>query len=187
LVRNQQRKGYKKMGQMITPKFLTPAMAQVAVEAALAALYNGPLRDVLQPHREQLHIVVLVPGIVDNGHDNSEWPVNYQQPVALYQHTLGNPEEFPYPFVDIVKCKSVQLWYDRNDDRTDIIPHLLFEGDTPFWGGVKRRGIVVACSGVKPWIDKMISGMVADMLVAMAHSAWENSPDKADDKLCFLS
>ncbi len=170
-----------------TPKFLTAEMAKIAVEAALDCLYNGKLKEVLKPHREQLHIVVLVPGMKDDRPDYPAWP-NYQlQAVALYEHTLGSPTEFPYPFVDIARCKALQLWHDRNDDRTEIVPHLLFPGDAPFWGGVKRRGIVVTCSGVKPWLDKMLSGMVADILVASAHAAWEASPDKADDELCFLT
>ncbi len=175
------------MSGITTPKFLTADLAKIAVEATLNCLYKGQLKDALQPHREQLHVVILVPGMKDDRPDYPEWP-NYQlQAVALYEHTLGEPKDFPYPFADIARCKALQLWHDRNDDRTEIIPHLLFAGDAPFWGGVKRRGIVVACSGVKPWIDKMISGMVADMLVALAHRAWEISADKADDELCFLT
>ncbi|HVN26242.1 MAG TPA: hypothetical protein VMT99_01130 [Candidatus Paceibacterota bacterium] len=175
------------MPRMITPKFLTAEMAKTAIEATLNCLYEGKLKDALQPHRKQLYVVVLVPGMMDDRPDYPAWPNYDLRPVALYEYTLGDPEEFPYPFNDIAKCKALQLWHDRNDDRTEIIPHLLFPGDTPFWGGVKRRGIVVSCSGVKPWLDKMISGMVADMLVAMAHAAWEKSADKADDELCFLT
>ncbi|PIQ68706.1 MAG: hypothetical protein COV91_02745 [Candidatus Taylorbacteria bacterium CG11_big_fil_rev_8_21_14_0_20_46_11] len=74
--------------------------------------------------------------------------------------------------------KAIQLWHDRNDDRTNIMPHLLFSGDTVYWGGVKRHGIVVACSGVQPWFDKMFSGMIADMLVGIAYNAWMLSEDK---------
>ena len=55
------------------------------------------------------------------------------------------------------------------------MPHLLFTGETPYWGGVKRRGIVVTCSGVQPWFDKMVSGMIADAMVALAYDAWMNS------------
>jgi hypothetical protein len=172
---------------LITPKFATPALAKIAVETTLDALYNGPLREALKPHREQLHIVILVPGMKDDRPDYPEWPNYEMQPVPLYEQTMGDPKDFPYPFVDIARCKALQLWHDRNDDRTDIIPHLLFPGDAPFWGGVKRRGFVVTCSGVKPWIDKLISGMVADIFVALVHNAWETSSEKADDELCFLS
>ncbi|OHA84601.1 MAG: hypothetical protein A2408_03040 [Candidatus Yonathbacteria bacterium RIFOXYC1_FULL_52_10] len=170
-----------------TPKFLTKEIAHRATLTALDVIYASPLRLELQPTRGQLHVVVLVPGMKDDRPDYSEWP-NYQiQPVALYEHTLGNAKDFPYPFIEISRCKAIQLWHDRNDDRTDIVPHLLFPGDAPFWGGVKRRGIVVACSGIQPWLDKLVSGMVADLIVALTHNSWMGSDDRADDERCFLS
>jgi hypothetical protein len=78
----------------------------------------------------------------------------------------------------IAKCKALQLWQGRNDDRTDIAPHLMFAGDAPYYGGVKRHGIVVTCSGVQPWFDKMISAMICEMLVGLAYNAWMVSDDK---------
>ena len=66
------------------------------------------------------------------------------------------------------------------------MPHLLFLGDTPYWGGVKREGIVVACSGVQPHFDRMIAGMVADGLIAMAYELWMTSEDKQEGA-SFLS
>lgn len=174
----------------LTPKFLTTSLAQIAVKSTLECLYaNGHLNAALKPHRGELHIVILVPGMTDGRPKfrGRKWSGHQLAAVSLYEHTLGDPKIFPYPFIEIARSKAVQLWHGRNDDRTEIIPHLLFEGDAPFWGGVKRHGIVVACSGLKPWVDKLVSGMVADMLIAMAHAAWEASPDKADKELCFLT
>ncbi|OHA81936.1 MAG: hypothetical protein A2675_02090 [Candidatus Yonathbacteria bacterium RIFCSPHIGHO2_01_FULL_51_10] len=169
------------------PKFLTGEIAKAAILTALDAIYGNRLGSILKPKREQLHVGVLVPGMKDDRPDYPDWP-NYQiKPVVLYEYTLGDPDNFPHPFVDIARCKGLQLWHDRNDDRTEIIPHLLFPGDTPFWGGVKRHGIVVYCSGIQPWLDKLVSGMVADLLVALAYDAWMKSADKADNKLCFLT
>ena len=173
--------------ELCTPKFLTQRLASLAVEGARHTVYEGPLRFILEAKRQQFHTVILVPGIKDDRPDYPDWP-NYQlQPVVLYEYTFGDVSKFPHPFIDIARCKALQLWHDRNDDRTEIIPHLLFPGDTPFWGGVKRHGIVVACSGIQPWLDKLISGMVTDLLVALAYDAWMNSLDKADDDLCFLT
>ncbi len=167
---------------LLTPKYLTAETARIAVAATLESIFSGYLKGALTPHREHLHVVVLVPGMTDHvAEDYPNWPDYPLKPVLLYEESRGKPEEFEYPFDNIARCKALQLWTDRNDDRTDCIPHLLFKGDTPYWGGVKRRGIVVTCSGLKPWIDKLISGMVADMLVAMAHAAWENSKDKTDE------
>lgn len=172
---------------LLTPKFLTADMAEVAAYTAIETILDQPLVDqtgftqtrlnrYLQPKRKQCHIVVLVPGMVDDFTESyPNWPV---QPVLLYEvSNLDGAEKFEAPFDDIARSKALQLWTDRNDDRTDCIPHLLFPGDTPYWGGVKRRGIVVTCSGVEPYNDKLISGMVADLLVAMSHAAWKASPE----------
>ena len=77
-----------------------------------------------------------------------------------------------------MRCKAVQLWTGCNDGRAGVVPHLLFPGYTPYWGGVKRDGIVVACSGVQPWFDRMISGIVADTIIALAHDAYENDEER---------
>lgn len=164
---------------LITPKYLTKEDAQRAVEVALNAVMGGssPLRPLLS--RTQCHIVILVPGMKDDREaDYPDWPNYPLQAVSLYEQSVGDPKEWAHPYDNIAKCKALQLWTDRNDDRTMPIPHLLFSGDTPYWGGVKRRGIVVTCSGVQPWFDKMISGIVADIIVGLAHNAYENDEER---------
>jgi len=173
--------------KLVTPKFLTEAMARTAVKAAFNTVFGMgslfSLEPVLKPKRRECHVVILVPGMTDHyEEDYPNWPDYPLKPVLLYEESRGDPKKFEHPFDNIARCKALQLWTDRNDDRTDSIPHLLFKGDTPYWGGVKRRGIVVTCSGVQPWIDKLISGMVADMLVAMAHAAWMESEDRAKEE-----
>ncbi len=173
--------------KLCTPKFLTPEIAELSILSAIDSVFNGHATHALQPKHRQLHVVVLAPGMEDDRPDYHKWP-NYQiQPVVLCEYTLGNVADFPYPFDDIARCKALQLWHGRNDDRTEIIPHLLFPGDTPFWGGIKRQGIVVACSGIQPWQDKLISGVSADFMIALAHNAWMESADKSDNELCFLT
>jgi hypothetical protein len=173
---------------LLTPKFMTAEIAEHAVTTALDALFSPLMRGAFFPLKEHLHVVVLVPGRTDHVAENyPDWPDYPLKPVLLYEESRGNKSEFAYPFDEIARCKALQLWTDCNDDRTDIMPHLLFKGDTPFWGGVKRRGIVVACSGLDPWVDKLISGMVADLIVAMAHHHWIWSLDKRNDELCFLT
>ena len=166
---------------VLTPKFLTKEMAERAIDFAVTSVMESPaLRGFLQPKRHQLHVVVLVPGMTNHVvEDYPDWPDYPLKPVLLHEKSFGNKAEFGKPYDEIARCKALQLWTDRNDDRTDCVPHLLFKGDTPFWGGVKRRGLVVTCSGVQPWIDKLISGIVADTLVAMAHQAWTDSADRA--------
>ncbi|MFA7208753.1 MAG: hypothetical protein WC120_00560 [Parcubacteria group bacterium] len=135
----------------------------------------------LRPYlkRAQCHIIVLVPAMEDARSENyPDWPNYPTRAYPLYQKSVGEKKDWPHPFDEIAMCKALQLWTDRNDDRTMPIPHLLFPGDTPYWGGVKRRGIVVTCSGVQPWFDKMISGVIADVIVGLAHNAYENDEER---------
>ncbi|MDB5194093.1 MAG: hypothetical protein JWN50_107 [Parcubacteria group bacterium] len=155
--------------EIATPKFLSPGTAREIVSLVLGMCFDT----IMEPQfkRKQCHITILVPDRDGNPH-------------MLCEYSL-NEELWEWSYRLIARSKAKQLWEDRNDGGTDIVPHLLFNGDTPYWGGVKRQGIVVACSGVQPWFDKMISGIIADMLIAMAYEAWDKSKDKKDD-VCFI-
>lgn len=169
---------------ILTPKFLTKELVELAVNSVLqATLLNPAMADVVK--RQAGHLVVLVPSMEDDRATGyPQWP-NYDiKPFPLYQRSIGKGWEHEYD--DIARCKALQLWHGRNDDRTDAMYHLLFSGDTPYWGGVKRFGLVVAFSGVQSYFDKMISGMVIEMIVALAYHAWMNSSDKAEG-VSFLS
>lgn len=166
------------MGNTLIPKFLTYDVVRESVRVIVESLEQA------MPELEidgGLCIVVLGPSM----DESAEWPNQEIRP-----HVLGvwhkSKETWIYPLEEIAQCKALQLWHGRNDGRTDIMPHLLFPGDTPFWGGVKRDGIVVSCSGLKPCYDRMIAGMVADMCIARAYAAWEQSDDKKQDS-AFLA
>ncbi len=161
--------------ERLTPKFLTREVANLAVNAVLRMVMEPPGAVIFNPKRRQCYIVVLVPSI---SHD-SKWPNYLVEALVLYEHSVGMQSEWEHPFDEIARRKAAQLWQGRNDDRTDSMPHLLVHNDTPFWGGVKRNGIVVACSGVQPWLDKMIAGMVADACIALAYEEWIASEDRA--------
>ena len=162
----------------LTPKFLSREVAQRAVDIALKATIYGPeLKDMLS--RQMCHVVVVVPSIVDGSSIDFTRMEAELRPHCLYERSVGNPNEWPQDFANNARSKAVQLWQDRNDDRTDVIPHLLFSGERAFWGGVKRRGIVVACSGVQAYFDKLIAGMTADLCTALAYHAWMTTKEKS--------
>ena len=165
--------------KLLLPKFLTRGVAESAIVSAVDMTFRA-----IPVKREMLHVVVLVP---EMDVTSRKWPDYPIRPFCIAQMSFGNMKDWPYKFDEIAQCKALQLWHDRNDGGTDITPHLLFPNDTPFWGGVKRHGIVVSCSGVQPWFDRMIAGITADVCVARAYDAWMNSHDKADDELCFLT
>jgi hypothetical protein len=169
------------------PKFLTPEVA----EAAVTMVTNGVfLSDAMKERskRQMLHIVVLAPSVVDaREEDYPEWPDYPIKPALLFEKSIGDKEAWPFPFDNIARCKAQQLWRGQNSDgNTDSVPHLLFADDTPFWGGVKRHGLVVASSGTQAYFDQMISGMVADALKAFGRHAFEESDDKKNGNI-FLS
>ena len=169
------------MSKPLTPKFLTRDLAVVVVKHVLdSTLFSEEMAPFMR--RKQGHLVILVPSMEDvRAADYPDWPNYPVHPHLLYERSEGDKEDWEYPFDDIARCKALQLWQDRNDDgQTDSNAHLLFPGDTPYWGGVKRHGLVVGFSGEKPWIDQMISGMTADMLKALGRDNFETSADKAN-------
>jgi len=165
------------MSEILYPAFLTEEIAERAVNNTLLVIES--MQNFL-PHM-MCHIVILVPVM---NYDQDDYPNHPIEPSVLYEYSLGDPKKWPHNFASIARCKALQLWHDRNDGRTDCMPHLLFFGDTPFWGGVKRRGIVVACSGFQPHFDKMFSGIIADMCIGMAYDRWAKV--KKDFKEDFL-
>lgn len=151
-------------GKLLLPNFLVPSDVETAMEnVSRFAISQGFLK------RETFHIVMLVPSMDTSG-TYPDYPI---KPHLLAEYTRGDKRTWGHDLANIAQCKALQLWHGRNDGGTDSTAHLLFPGDTPFWGGVKRSDIVVACSGVQPWFDRMISGMVADMCIAMAQDLKE--------------
>lgn len=153
--------------KVVTPFFLTEEIAKVALsfvgDAIEAFRRDGWLK------RLMYHIVILAPSMKDDREaDYPDYPDYPLRPHVLAENGEGDPSEWPHKFDNIARCKALQLWTGRNDGRTDSMAHLLFPGDTPWWGGVKRDGIVVACSGFQPHFDRMFAGMVADMCIALA-------------------
>lgn len=172
--------------KLLTPKYLTKELVAEAVElAVLSTLHTGgPLQPRLE--RQHYHIVVLVPAMKDDRASGyPDWPNYPLQAVLLYEYSQGDKRGWEHNYDDIARCKALQLWTGRNDGGACVVPYLLFPGDTVYWGGVKRYGIVVACSGLQPWFDRLIAGIVADTFIALALDAYEN--DEERKKSDFLS
>lgn len=166
------------MSNILTPKFLPKEMVRTVVDMVLDGfMFDKRMDSILS--RKMCHIVVLVPSVTDV-HEAGHHPIT---PFPIFEKSVGNPDEWPRKFDDIARCKAQQLWRGQNTDgNTDSVPHLLFSDDTPFWGGVRRHGIVVACSGVQPYFDQMISGMIADALKAFGRFRFEASDDNAKNR-----
>jgi len=151
------------MSRLLLPKFLTKEIAEGAMRIAVqTAVAMGHLK------RETLHIVMLVPSMEVGDLAFPDYPI---KPHMLAEYTHGDRNTWRRNYANIAQCKALQLWHGRNFGGTDSVSHLLIEGDTLYRGGVKRDGIVTACSGVDSEDDQMISGITTDISIAMAHKA----------------
>lgn len=165
---------------VVTPKFLTRDLIEKAVDLVINGVFlSNALDGIAKPERVG-HVVVFVPGV-----EHRTGTVNIV-PMCIFEKSF-NRDMWKSPYSLIAMSKATQLWTGQNTDgATSVMPHLLMPGDTPYWGGVKRDGIVVAFSGDKSTIDQMISGMVADAIKALAYIALDESDDKRN-KVAFLS
>lgn len=141
------------------PVFLTEAVANLAIDSVFNMVFGSPGLSMLLK-RQTCHVVVAV--------RNSEGALE-----ILSEKDYGDREKWEYQFDEIALGKFALFATGRHDGRTAPLPHLLFPGDTPYWGGVEYEGLVVTCSGIQPWFDRMISGMIAHMCVALTHDAFE--------------
>lgn len=165
----------------ITPKFLPQEIAEQVISATVNCVFDSYNQYSSRIQRQHLCVIILVPKmkVDDSVCIYPHYPII---PHELICKTFGDINIWEHSYSEIARCKAFQLWYDRATGGCENVPHLLFHNDTPFWGGVKREGIVVATSGLEPYFDRMISGMVADGCIAMARHWWETSPEKKEDK-----
>lgn len=169
--------------KLITPKFLTQELIHRTVDNVVSMVFkNYP-----ELKRKTIHVVVVVPSYESELPGETDVSGSMIRPHRIYQKSFGNMMEWEHPFDDIARCKSDQLWYEFNPGNGVKNPpaHLMFPNWTPYWGGDKKEGLVVACSGVQPHFDKMISGMILSGIIGLAEHAWETSEEK-ESKQDFL-
>lgn len=164
-------------GNFVPPKYLTPELVEEAMDFAYRVVLGKSKAALFTEENpfshSNCHIVVLVPALNALG---GKWP-NYSMRSHPFEKSFGEPKSYwKRPYDEIAQCKAFQMWTGRSDG-SSIRPHLLFPGDTPFWGGVRREGIVVTCSGQPQHIDRLISGITADTIQALAFIAYESDPD----------
>ena len=147
----------------INLKFLTHQLAdQVARQTVMHVLSNFPVS------RQEGHIVVLAPQLLKD--EIKRFPANYTlTPTVLYQNSFGERDNWEHRYDEIAQCKSLQLWQRRNTpSNMTSQAYMLFDDDTPYWGGHSEGLLTVAFSGVQPFFDQMISKMVVAQLIALS-------------------
>jgi len=172
--------------EIINLAFLTEKVAKEAILHAEKIIYSMKKK---LPNPIGAHIVILVPclNIAQDGDRKSDeisilLSNDQIEPHEVYSYDIGNKKKWKHNFRAIAMSKARQLWHGLNDGRTDCMPHLIFPGETPFWGGVKKDGIVVACSGFAPYFDKLFSSIIADICIALAYDYCEKAKKKNSNR-----
>lgn len=154
---------------------LTRDVAQRAVEFVLPAIARLIETKVLR--RGDLHIVVANPTFRSDADEEDHLPGAgsvsvrrlWNEKGILYEHSLGDRSLWQFPFDKIARSKCYLSWYYNMP--TQVLqtraPHLLRVGETVYYGSAVSDGLVVACSGVQPYFDQMISGWVLEACRAL--------------------
>jgi hypothetical protein len=169
------------MSHLIKPAFVTKAIAEQAVEAAIAATIGNP-EVAPQLGRLACHIVVMVRARTAPVKSSLVRP-NAFQPVVLFEKSVGNPDsDWSRDYKAIATGKALILLEERQDDRMVAQPCELYEGDTIFWGGARHGSIATACSGFKPHFDQMASNTALATCVSLTQEAWLKWYNSFEDK-----
>jgi hypothetical protein len=135
--------------------------ARAAVEFVMPSIERA-MRDPLAGDSGCLHIVIMDP-LSAHGSD-------FERSI-LYEHSI-NRAHWDADYAAFARAKARVSWRTGRDghDVLTLTPHRLEPGDTLLWGSVCLDGIVVAVSGMQPWYDEALAGMVACSMRAIAKS-----------------
>ncbi len=86
--------------------------------------------------------------------------------------SIGKLERHTYPIAKIALRKAEQS-VRTGLPTSKLAPQYLLGDDTLYWGSVVVDGIVVACSGLKPYHDEMFAYWIATAIQAEAKSRYE--------------
>ncbi len=152
---------------------LTAEIVEKAINMVLPAITTAMDNNILGGH--DLHIVVMNPGV--RPHE-----VRDAHEAILCERSFGVQAKWNYPYKDFARAKAFASW--RTGLPTGVIrqvmPYLLKEKDTLYYGSAVLDGIVVGTSGVQEWFDEWVSYLVAATCRALCIEAMqgmlENDP-----------
>ena len=174
----------KEVVTLINPlKFIDPEMVESVVKDVVTPIFNR----ITERARDCGHIVIIGPMMTIS--NNEFYPSKHSiKPIVIYQESIGSTAKvsWEFPFDEIAQCKALQIWQERNTPgHMSSQAHMLFEGDTPFWGAHREGMLVVGFSGIQSHYDQMICKITTATIVARAEEAkqqWlRDNPGK-----CFL-
>ena len=116
-----------------------------------------------QPNASGLAVVVTTTKVIDGGLSKGE---------HLLFHPFGDRTKWRGEFGGIAASKAA-LSVRTGRNSADLAPHYRMTGDTIHSGSVVLDDIVVACSGIKPYYDEMISMWLAATIKALAKARFD--------------
>lgn len=145
---------------------LTPDVAKRAIDMIWPSV--SELIDDHTFKRSDLHIVIA--RRTGFAYDEEAFQAD-----ILHRYDIGDRDKWEAPFDEIAYRKCFQSWrsgLSTHEIQTQA-PHLLEVGDTVYFGSVVSDGIVVACSGIQPYFDEMISSWVLAAIKALCKQGRE--------------
>ena len=175
---------------LIQPVFIDKVLCDRAISATSKLIEDTPSLAHLFPlvdGRRDYHIAVLV----GMRRTTPQWSYEKSlqegmEPRIITGQSFGEVEKWKYPYKEIAENKVHQVWEGRQDGGTDIKPHLLFQSDTPYWGGEKRDNIATGCSGFECHADRLISSFVVNTIIALAYDKWKKSVECQEQQRSFF-
>ncbi len=153
------------------PKFLTQHICKKAVETVVNMVF-----ETMPVNKKECHVVVKIPIVKGN----------QKKYAFFYSQSFGRKEwKRDYQAIANSKAEHIALGLNGGGSEQVTPAHLILESGTPYWGGCKMDDIVVACSGLQPWFDQVISRQVAAMIIALARENYETYISKRG-KLDFM-
>lgn len=106
----------------------------------------------------------------------------------LFGKQIGEVRDWEHPYFRIAVSKAEITARTGRSSREahEVAPWLLEQGDTLYWGSAIEDNIVVACSGVQPWYDEMLSKMIIAAIKAICTELVLAKRDAASDEDDFF-
>ena len=147
---------------------LTPGLAYEAVQTL-----KPQIEQFLQQHAKRQHLAIVVTAVEEI---SPRSPDKSFEEDCLVVDSIGDPNDWEHDY------KSIALSKAEKSVRTGMAtaklgPQYLLDADTVFWGSEVLDGIVVACSGVEPYYDEMVSMWIAATIRAFCKKAFAELPD----------
>jgi hypothetical protein len=167
------------MTRVVTPVFLTTEVADIAIEHVVRTFFAQAKKKYVtgeemrkhMPFGENCYVAVYVPAFPVRKDGKADYTRPYKWHFLFGKgFGLGDPSKFgqiwEHDFEDIARCKAVKG--DRSDQ-----PHLLYPGETVYWGNVEVQGIRIGCSGFASEDDMTVSENTGREIIRLAKEAFD--------------